>query len=430
MLAIACARSPLGRHRPGGLPVGLTRRAKLFTTLLRSAVVPHLCAASAPGGFLADICESNDRIRQHLSALSSTDFQANLIWTEVAVTRSAAPDLVSAPGTQVFKDSLRDVAISMSSAHGKDHIVFVKWRSEVAAADGVARTTLYNVGFNPPELAVEFLRRAKLAEDTAVGGFRILGHSVSAVEHTEGKGFRFYVPIPPGWTDEELCLAMIMQGGLDFDHLLTFGVDMPRNLNVSAPSGDMYFNFAPVGCIDHGSEDLVPITQPPSRMFVCHPVTQVENHLRIRKAGACNDCWKAGLTRHRGCKYEGVCKMCLVPYAEMPEGGKRHACGQGHLSKPPSAAPRQLNPGDVPAEAPPSSPLAAKLREAMLRNIEEARAKRKRETPDAPAAAEGVKPSETPVAETPANKATKVSGGDSPGTASGKPGKRSGKGKI
>ena len=356
MLAVACARPPLGRHRPGGLPAGLTRRAQLLTTFQRCAVVPHLpCAASAPGGFLADIFESNGLIRQQLSALASTDFQANLVWTEVAATRSAAaPDLTTAPGTQAFKDTLRDVAISMSSAHGKEHVVFVKWRSETAAADGVARTTLYNVGFKPPELAAEFLRRAKLSADTAVGGFRIHGHSVSAVELTEGKGFRFYVPIPPGWTDEELCLAMIMQGGLDLDHLLTFGVDMPRNLSVSAPSGDMYFNFAPAGCIEHGSEDLVPITQPPSRMFVVHPVTQVENHLRIRRAGACNDCWKAGATRHRGCKYEGLCKMCLVPYADMPEGGKRHACGQGHLSKPPSTTPRQVNTGEIPAEAPPS----------------------------------------------------------------------------
>jgi hypothetical protein len=338
--------------------------------------------------------------------------------------------LTTAPGTQVFKDALRDVAISMSSAHGKEHVVFVKWRSEVAAADGVARTTLYNVGFKPPELAAEFIRRAKLTEDTAVGGFRIHGHSVSVVELAEGKGFRFYVPIPPGWTDEELCLAMIMQGGLDFDHLLTFGVDMPRNLNVSAPSGDLFFNFAPAGCIDHGSEDLVPITQPPSRMFVCHPVTQVENHLRLRKAGACNDCWKAGSTRHRGCKYEGICKMCHVPYAEMPEGGKRHACGQGHLSKPPSTAPRQVNTGEMPAQAPPSSPLAAKLKAAMQKNIEEARAKRKRETPDAAAEAEGVKPSEAAATEeTPAKKASKASGGSSPGTASGKPGKRTGAGR-
>ena len=217
MLAVACARSPLGRHRPGGLPAGLTRRAQLLTTFQRCAPVPHLpCAASAPGGFLADIFESNGLIRQQLSALASTDFQANLVWTEVAATRSAAvPDLTTAPGTQAFKDTLRDVAISMSSAHGKEHVVFVKWRSETAAADGVARTTLYNVGFKPPELAAEFLRRAKLSADTAVGGFRIHGHSVSAVELTEGKGFRFYVPIPPGWTDEELCLAMIMQGGLD-----------------------------------------------------------------------------------------------------------------------------------------------------------------------------------------------------------------------
>ena len=142
---------------------------------------------------------------------------------------------------------------------------------------------------------------------------------------------------------------------------------------------------------------------------------------------------KAGATRHRGCKYEGLCKMCLVPYADMPEGGKRHACGQGHLSKPPSTTPRQVNTGEIPAEAPPSSPLAARLKEAMRKNIEEARDKRKRETPDAAAEleAEGVTPSEAAAAEkeTPAKKASKVSGGASPGTASGKPGKRAGVGR-
>ena len=126
--------------------------------------------------------------------------------------------------------------------------------------------------------------------------------------------------------------------------------------------------------------------------------------------------------------------MCHVPYADMPEGGKRHACGQGHLSKPPSTTPRQVNTGEIPAEAPPSSPLAARLKEAMRKNIEEARAKRKRETPDAAAEAEGVTPSEAAAAETPSKKASKVSGGASPGgaspgTASGKPGKRAGVGR-
>ena len=78
-----------------------------------------------------------------------------------------------------------------------------------------------------------------------------------------------------------------MQGGLNPDHLLDFGADLARGLAVSAPSGDLYFNFAPAGCIDHGSKTLVPITQSPSRMFVVHPVTGVENHLNVMKARAC-----------------------------------------------------------------------------------------------------------------------------------------------
>ena len=357
MFAVTCARPPLGRHRPGGRLAGLTHRTQLLTPSRRSGASP-LCAASSPGGFLADIYAANDKIRQRVSALASTDFQADLTWSEVAATRSRAEDvdLASVPGTQAFKERLQDTAVRLSGAHGADHVVFVKWRSETAAADGVARTTLYNVGFKPPELNAEFVKQAKHAEATAVGGFRILGHAVTAADMTAERGFRFYVPIPPGWTDEELMSAMVMQGGLNLDHLRHFGVDSRRNsAEVSTPSGDLFFNFAPAGCIGHGREDLAPIKQPPGRMFVLHPVTGVENHLRIRKAGACPHCWKPGVIgRHTDCAFSAVCRVCNIPWNEMPEEGKRHACGQGHLSKPtPYRPPQPVNPGEVPAEAPP-----------------------------------------------------------------------------
>ena len=71
---------------------------------------------------------------------------------QVTATHGGGGDIDRAPGTQVFKDTLRDVAVSMSSAHG-DHekqIVFVRLKSDDTAADGVSKSTIYNIGFDPP----------------------------------------------------------------------------------------------------------------------------------------------------------------------------------------------------------------------------------------------------------------------------------------
>ena len=204
---------------------------------------------------------------------------------------------------------------------------------------------------------------------------------------------------------------MVMQGGLDFNHVRTFGVDLKHSSVISEPSGDLFFNFAPAGCIGHGSDSLVPLTQPPGRFFVTHPITGVENHCKIRKAGACGDCWKPGPTRHSGCAYTGTCRMCLIPWEEMPNKGKRHACGQGHLNKEPTKMPAL--PGEIPAEAPPSSPLALKLKAQLETNIQAAKLKRKQPEPAEP---EGVAPSEAAAAEaTTSNKTAKPTGDASPG---------------
>ena len=55
--------------------------------------------------------------------------------------------------------------------------------------------------------------------------------------------YRFYVPIPPGWTDEQLMQAMIEQAGLDFDHVLNFGLDLRRGTACNAPTCDLFFNL-------------------------------------------------------------------------------------------------------------------------------------------------------------------------------------------
>jgi hypothetical protein len=403
---------PLGRCLSGSCLVGLTRRTQLFEHLLthpawRSATSDAPVPAAAHGGFLSDIFECNDGIRQQVSFLSSRDFHADLKYVELTATAPAAGgDIDRLPSTQLFKDAVRDRAIEMSGAMKKEHLVYVKWRSEGAAADGVSRVTIFNIGFSPETLHVEFLRRAKILQETAVGGFRIHQSGITVFNAPSARGFRFYVPIPPGWTDELLCEALIMQGGLDPDHLLCFGTDYTKNLKVSAPSGDVFFNIAPAGCINHGSEELIPILQPPNRFFVTHPVTGAENHLQVRKAGACKHCWATPGRHQNACVYKGYCRMCLELYADMPAGGKRHACGQGHLSK--AQGKSTVDPGAVPSEAPTPSPLAAKLRAMQEANIAAAKAKRKREEDK-----EASPPEDDP---TPAqaNKAPRSSGRDSP----------------
>jgi len=365
--------------------------------------------AAAHGGFLSDVFDSNDGIRQQVSYLSSRDFHADLKYVELTATAPAAGgDIDRLPSTQLFKEAVRDCAIEMSGASKKEHLVYVKWRSEGVAADGVSKVTIFNVGFSPESLHVEFIRRAKLLQETAVGGFRIHQSGISVFNAPSARGFRFYVPIPPGWTDELLCEALIMQGGLDPDHLLCFGTDYTKGLKVSAPSGDVFFNVAPAGCLNHGSEDLIPILQPPNRFFVVHPVTGEENHLQVRKAAACKHCWATPGRHQNACIYKGVCRMCLEKYADMPAEGRRHACGQGHLSK--ARGRSSIDPGQVPSEAPPPSPLAAKLRAQQELNIAAAKAKRKR------AEEEETGPPEAEEEPTPAqaNKSPRHPGKDSP----------------
>jgi hypothetical protein len=359
----------------------------LIDTSQRCVCADPLTAATA-GGLLADIYDCNDRIRQQVSALSSQDFQADLIYAEVtAVAPAAGGDIERRPDSQGFKEALRDCAIEMSGAKAVTDVVFVKWRSQATAADGVSRATTFNVGFNSAELHAEFVRRAKLLDQTALGGFRITEAALTVFSVPSARGFRFFVPIPAGWSDEQLCEAMVMQGGLDPDHLLSFGADLAKNHTVAAPSGDLFFNYAPAGCMNHGSVTLVPILQPPSRMFVLHPVSGVEHHLQVRKAGACRHCWDTPGRHQSSCIYSGICRMCLEAYADMPAEGKRHACGQGHLSKPRGRS--TVFTGEVPSEAPPPSPLAARLRAMQQANIISAKAKRAREPEaEAPAAPE------------------------------------------
>jgi hypothetical protein len=378
--------------------------------------------AAASGGFLADIFAVNERLRQQVSPLSSTDFQAGLVFAEVTATPPAAGgDIDRLPSTQLFKDALLDLAIDMSGAKAKTDVVMVKWRSENAAPDGVTRVTIFNIGFRPETLHTEFIRRAKLLQATTVGGLGLYQSGLTVLSAPSARGFRFYVPIPPGWTDEQLCEAMIMQGGLDPDHVLSFGADLARNVKVSAPSGDLFFTFAPGGCLNHGSEHRVPITQPPSRMFVKHPVTGVENHLQIRKAGACKDCWAVPGRHQNGCPFKGCCKMCLELWLDMPAEGRRHACGQGHLSKPKEKS--AFDPGAMPAEAPPPSPLAARIKKIQLDNIAAAKAKRKREQEPEPAPPQA-DPTPAQAAEQPSTKAPRTPGNQSPGGVSPTPSAR------
>jgi hypothetical protein len=411
---------PPGRYLSGRRLVGLTHRAQLkLNTRIPDQAAADAVPAAANGGFLAEIFESNDRLRQQMSAIASTDFQTGLTFAEVTATApSGGGDIDQRPNTQLFKDTLLARAIEMAGAKKESDVVLVKWRSETTALDGVSRMTIFNVGFDPPALHTEFLRRAKVVSDTTVGGFRIFQSGITVLNAPSVRGFRFFVPIPPGWSDEMLYEAMVMQGNLNHDHVLSFGADLAKGLKVSAPSGDMFFNYAPDGCITHGSDTVVPILQPPNRMFVEHPVTGVENHLTLRKVGACKDCWKPG--RHDGpCPYKGICKVCNELWADMPDGGKRHACSQGHLSKP--RGKNWVDPGVVSNEQPPPSPLAAKLLKKQEENIAAAKAKRKRDEEPPPAQQADMTPSEVAAAEAatePSSKSSKNTGNDSPGGAS------------
>ena len=220
--------------------------------------------------------------------------------------------------------------------------------------------------------------KAKAAAESEAG-FAMLGYPLIATPIQVEQGYRFFLPVPQGWSDESLMAALVEQAGLNPDHILNFGYDVRKGTACNAPTGDMYFNYAPAGCLNHGAEMLnlegtaphFSIQQPPSRFFVIHPASRQESHIKVRKAAACQDCW--GPPRHGPCIYKGRCKMCLIPYDEMEYGGIRHACGQGDIYRP--KPPAAFNPNMTTADQIPSpaSPLALKLKRRQEENLAKVR---------------------------------------------------------
>jgi hypothetical protein len=157
-------------------------------------------------------------------------------------------------------------------------------------------------------------------------------------------------------------------------------------------------------------------------MIILHPLTGVESHIKIRKASACKHCWEVPGRHQNSCPLKGYCMMCLEKLVDLPNEGRRHACGQGYMSKPQER--RRVDPGDVPDEAPIPSTLAATLRANQLANIQAAKAKRKRETEE-PSQDQAPEPTPAQAAApvTPATAANKASrsGNDSPGGSSPQP---------
>ena len=378
--------SPPSLHLSDGRCGGLTHRSKLLTLLVLAALCLLTCvtAAAEQPGFLKDVLEANDRIRQQVSALASKNFQDDLSWVEVhATTRDENPDFASAD----FKRALQDFAIELSGAHGQTHTVFVKWKD--SSSIGASHASVHRVGFYPPELQEAFLRKT-FAASNSDGGLSLLGYVLQVLPVMERNRtgsqaeptLRFYAPLPPGWTDEQLMQAMIEQGGLNFDHVRNFGLDLRRNTSCNAPTGDVFFNFDPAGCLNHGANNLgtdgetpeFHILQPPGRFFVIHPISGAENHIKLRKAGACQSCW--GAQRHGPCIYKKFCRMCLIPWDDMHLGGMRHACGQGDIFRPKTAPPPKETQFKYPSwdnMPPPSSDLAAKLMQKQVEGIERAK---------------------------------------------------------
>jgi hypothetical protein len=341
---------------------------------------PRVRAASTTPGFLQSICEINPAIAQQVTPLSSKDYISTLKWCEVAASfRGPAVAGDTDAGSNDFKRALQEVAIKLSNAHGSGHTVAIKWRSVTSTAH--CKTTLFNLGFHPEELKEAFVAKAKNLEDK-VPGFHLLKHELQVSDIVAQKGFKFYVPVPPGFDDETLMTALVEEGGLNPDHLMAFGFDVLKKASCNAPSGDMFFMFAPAGCINHGSvatnphsdavEPLDPILQPPSRLFVTH-ADGTEHHLKVRKAGAYNFCWHVP-GRHSDCIYKYVCRMCLVPRADMEGGGVRHACGQGEMCKERSQTAFNPNMGDAVPQ--PESEIAAMLRIRMETKIRDVKRKR------------------------------------------------------
>ena len=110
------------------------------------------------------------------------------------------------------------------------------------------------------------------------------------------------------------------------------------------------------------------------------------------------------------CDYKNICKMCMVPYTDMPLEGRRDACGQGHLSKPREKT--VVDPGVVPVSAPAPSTMAAKIKAKQLANIDAAKAKRKRVEEVQDAAEVDPTPAEAAINKSPK---TDGPGGSSPG---------------
>jgi hypothetical protein len=349
-----------------------------------------MCAAAEKPGFLKTIYDANPRIQQSVTPLSSKDYISQLTWCEVAATRAADAELEHKDkdqGSADFKRALQDLAITLSKAHGTGHTVFVKWRSQDSAPGFF--TTTYNVGFYPPELHALFIEKATNLGKTPQG-FKLMAHVLTVQNVISEQGYRFYVPVPQGWTDESLMQAMVEQANLDPDHILTFGYDVQKKAKCNAPTGDMYFNFAPGGCQNHGSsifdpteqEETVPliaITQPPSRFFVVNPETGDENHIKVRKAASCQSCW-ATPGRHSNCIYKDRCKMCLTLYADMEGAGLRHACGQGDFYRP---KPKMAYNPNMDSGVGKVSAVAKNNKRKMEEGIAEAKAKRAKQLKDA-----------------------------------------------
>ena len=272
--------------------MGLTCRSllNLTTTAPRQAAAADPVAAATHGGFLADIFASNDRMRQQISALSSKDYQSDLTCVEVTATAPAAGgDIDLRPDSQAFKDALRDYAIAMSGAKADTDVVFVKWRADRTAPDGVSQATVYSIGFSPVDLHTTFIQRTQVSSETTLGGLALFQSGLTVLNAPSARGFRFYVPIPSGWTDEQLMEAMVMQGGLDPDHILNFGADLAKGLKVAAPSGDNLASSA-----HHTGVSLRGVTplrlNPVCKTHLSRDTVDSDSHMTITVCNMKQDC--------------------------------------------------------------------------------------------------------------------------------------------
>jgi hypothetical protein len=338
----------------------------------------RVCVAASVPGFLQTCYDVNPRIQQAVTPLASKEFVSTMAWCEVAATARGKPkpNAVDA-GSNDFKQALQKLAISISGAHGSTHTVMVRWRS--VENQTASKTTIFSVGFAPVELKTAFVDKAAKMMNT-VQGFHLLDHELAVSDVVAQQGLRFYIRVPEGWADDTLMEAMIQQAGMNPDHVLSFGYDMLKKTSCNAPSGEMYFNFDPAGCVNHGAavydedtyEPTTSIMQPPSSFFVTLP-DGTEDHIKVRKVGACQFCWKPG-GRHGECIYKDFCKVCLTRWDEMEGGGKRHACCQGDMFR--EKIKTGFNPNMQAGPEKPPSTIAEDLQATMLEHIREAKRKR------------------------------------------------------